>query len=296
MAPDDDLLGCFARFAADLDAKLAARYGADAAAGWQWRVATEPNCECHWLLQTVAYYRFYDIVTQAAKDALGPAARVGPGNFPKGMKMDMVAEIRDFLANNATHPAEVLGVSYYAEKGNGYRHANMAATAAWMKAYADAMPPPALGGGRGGRGAAAGADGGDGDGGNGVELHFMEYGTVTNPIGRTNHEPGAFGAAFTAGGLAVSLEQGIDKTYHWTDMDKVGGADEPLLYGWSWLFAIAELLVGCEAASLATSAPPSMAWNETAVFGVAAADPGDGSVFATAPALYVLRWGVGVVV
>ena len=129
--PDDELYGAFEAFARALVARLAARHGAEAAAGWQWRVGTEPNCECHWLDTTRAYLRYYEVCSRAVKDAL-PRARVGPGNFPKGMRMDMVADINAWLAANATHPPDVLGVSYYGDDANGYRPWEMAESARWM--------------------------------------------------------------------------------------------------------------------------------------------------------------------
>ena len=257
--PDDELYGAFEAFARALVARLAARHGAEAAAGWQWRVGTEPNCECHWLDTTRAYLRYYEVCSRAVKDAL-PRARVGPGNFPKGMRMDMVADINAWLAANATHPPDVLGVSYYGDDANGYRPWEMAESARWMRAYIDALPGPR------------------------AELHFMEYGTLNNALRRASNEPGAFGAAFTAAGLVVALRERIAETYHWTDADEL--ASGPLLFGWAWLFAVAELLVGCAAAPLASSAPATASWNATSVTGLAAFD--DGTVFAAEPTLYLL--------
>merc|ERR1712167_395252 len=105
----------------------------------------------------------------------------------------------------------------------------------------------------------------------------MEYGTLTNAINQRSNEPSAFGTSWTAGGWVVALEQNISELYHWRDMDKAG--ERPLLYGWGWLLAVGELFVGCKAAPLSTSLPFTSSRDDTAVVGIGALDPGDGSVF-----------------
>ena len=63
--------------------------------------------------------------------------------------------------------------------------------------------------------------------------------------------------------------------YHWSMLDTVATADgdRALLYGWAWLFAVGELLVGGEARRLETSADyqasSSLSRNETSVVGLA---------------------------
>ena len=260
---DDALVLTFTNFTEELVSRVAARYGANRAASWIWRVATEPNCECHWLDTTERYFQFYEIVSKAVKGRLGARARVGPGNFPKGMKMDMVADICEWLATNASHAPDILGISYYHDAGNGYRHYEMADAASWMRGYISTMPNA-----------------------EDVAFHFMEYGTLDNALRRESHEPGAYGTALLAGGFVVALEWNISELYHWANTDVIGG--NTLLYGWSWLFAVADQFVGCEAVALTSSLSYTIDWNETSVIGLGAFDPGDGSVFATVPTLYTL--------
>jgi hypothetical protein len=126
-------------------ARLAARYGREVAAGWQWRAATEPNCRCHWLSSADDYLWYYDTLAAAVKGLLGEGARFGPGNMPRGMQMGMVNTVLRRLANaSATaHPPDVLGVSYYGGAANGYRHVDMQETFAWMDKYAKMVTPPA---------------------------------------------------------------------------------------------------------------------------------------------------------
>jgi hypothetical protein len=73
-----------------------------------------------------------------------------------------------------------------------------------------------------------------------------------------SNEPSAFGAAWTAGGLVVALRNGISELYHWHFLDCVGRCDQglaqqTLLYGWAWLLAVVELMVGLPAAPLTTT-------------------------------------------
>merc|ERR1719198_2277576 len=100
----------------------------------------------------------------------------------------------------------------------------------------------------------------------------MEYGTYTNPAGHVSPEPGAFGAAWVASTWPVALAHGVSEIYHWTMLDEItdtDGVEWPMLYGWAWLFALGELLVGGDARALATSADYG-GWesNATSVLGV----------------------------
>ncbi len=144
-APDEDLRPLFARYAHELVQQLAERYGRQTVVAWQWRAATEPNCPCHWLSTVDDYLWYYDVLASAVKTALGSSAAFGPGNMPRGMRMDMVDTILRRLANHSltAYPPDVLGISYYGSAGNGYRHIDMQNTFNWMKNYADMMTPPA---------------------------------------------------------------------------------------------------------------------------------------------------------
>ena len=63
---------------------------------------------------------------------------------------------------------------------------------------------------------------------------------------------------------------GIDETYHWHDIDSAGsGSSMPLLYGWAWLLALGEMLVGGDSSVLATSEPFTADRNHTSVTGLA---------------------------
>ena len=58
--------------------------------------ATEPNCPCHWLSTPDDYLWFYDTLASAVKTTLGPNAKFGPGNMPRGMQMGMVDTGKSF--------------------------------------------------------------------------------------------------------------------------------------------------------------------------------------------------------
>ena len=75
---------------------LATRYGKAKVAGWQFRVGTEPNCECHWEDGAAAYMRVYAAVDRAVRTVLGPETWVGPGNFARESYgvVDYVVEVR----------------------------------------------------------------------------------------------------------------------------------------------------------------------------------------------------------
>jgi hypothetical protein len=144
--PDADLRPLFSRYVTELVQRLAERYGKDEiAARWQWRAATEPNCECHWLSGADDYLFFYDTLAAAVKTTLGSGAKFGPGNMPRGMQMGMVDTVLRRLANATltAHPPDVLGISYYGGAGNGYRHTDMQGTYDWMDKYARMMSPAA---------------------------------------------------------------------------------------------------------------------------------------------------------
>jgi hypothetical protein len=184
--PDDDLKPLFARYVLELVQQLAARYGQQRASSWQWRAATEPNCPCHWLSSTDDYLWYYDTLAAAVKGTLGPGARFGPGNMPRGMQMGMVDTVLRRLSNAklTAHPPDVLGISYYGGHGNGYRHTDMKSTFEWMDTYARMMPAT---------------------GGHPTEVQFMEYGTLENAVHKPSNEPSAFGAAWTAVSERVRL-------------------------------------------------------------------------------------------
>ena len=260
--PDEDLVPVYTAFVRDMVRKLRDRYGAAAGRAWLWRVGTEPNCGCHWLDSPAHYVRNYEIITTAVKDVFGAAARVAPGNFPRGLAMDVVQDVISSLAHNVTHPPDVLGISYYGGAANGYRATDMAGTYQWMRKLAAELPNAAD-----------------------VDIHFMEYGTLETPFGRgmRSNEPGVFGAAWTLNGWAVALQQGISQTYHWNNMDHVqgvagrrrgapgGGGGAPLLFGFSWLFALGELMVRGRAVVMDTTLPFSTDRNATSVVAVAVA-------------------------
>jgi hypothetical protein len=100
-----------------------------------------------------------------------------------------------------------------------------------------------------------------------------------------SNEPSAFGAAWTAGGLVVALRNGISELYHWHFLDCVGRCDQglaqqTLLYGWAWLLAVVELMVGLPAAPLTTTMDFSPDRNSTSVTGIAALDNADAALYA----------------
>ena len=132
--PDKELRPLFAQYINEMMSKLATRYGHSVVANWQYRAATEPNCLCHWLDSADDYLWFYDTLASAVKDTLGETAEFGPGNFPRGQQMQLVDYVLKRLANKSLtrHPPDVLGISYYGNSGNGYRHSDMIGTASWM--------------------------------------------------------------------------------------------------------------------------------------------------------------------
>ena len=80
--------------------------------------------------------------------------------------------------------------------------------------------------------------------------------TSTNAAGNKSPEPGAFGAAWTASTWPVALAHGVKELWHWSMFDTVKdfhGREWDLLYGWGWLYALGELLVGGDARALATT-------------------------------------------
>ena len=257
-APDDDLRPLFARYVTELVSRLAGRYGKTVAAQWQWRAATEPNCECHWLSTPEDYLWFYDTLASAVKTTLGPTARFGPGNMPRGMQMQMVDTVLRRLTNAAAtkYPPDVLGISYYGGAGNGYRHSDMQSTYTWMHTYAKLATPQAA-------------------------VHFMEYGTLENPMRQPSNEPSMFGTAWTAGGLVVALRNDIEELYHWHFLDHIGSVpQQTLIYGWAWLLGVCELLVGLPATALSTDTDFSVVRNRTSVTGIGAMDEKDRAVYA----------------
>jgi hypothetical protein len=86
-----------------------------------------------------------------------------------------------------------------------------------------------------------------------------------------SNEPSAFGTAWTAGGLVVALRNGIDELFHWHYIDKIA-ENQHLIYGWAWLLAVGELMVGLPVAALSTSCDFSADRNSTAVTGIGALD------------------------
>eukprot|EP01047_Picozoa_sp_COSAG01_P012963 COSAG01_NODE_598_length_15018_cov_60.164488_1_plen_385_part_10 len=230
LAPDQELRPLFSQYVTELVTVLAKRYGKQKiAVTWQWRVATEPNCACHWLSSTDDYLWYYDVIAAAVKATLGALAKVGPGNMPRGQRMGMVDSVLRRLANSSetSHPPDVLGVSYYGGAGNGYRHVDMQSTYEWMSKYSKLTTPPAA-------------------------VQFMEYGTLMNAERHPSNEPSAFGAAWTAGGMVVALRNGIDELFHWHFLDHISDHAEAqqktLIYGWAWLLGIMEIVVGMPAA------------------------------------------------
>jgi hypothetical protein len=69
----------------------------------------------------------------------------------------------------------------------------------------------------------------------------------------------------------------------WADLtafSRQGPAQQTLLYGWAWLLAVAELMVGLPAAALGTTMDFSAARGGTSVTGIAARDGPGGALYA----------------
>ena len=269
--PAGPLKPVFARYIAALMAHIVAKHGAATARGWQYRVATEPNCECHWVSGPDEYLELYDVITDAVATALsGPPAAtgavlLGPGNFAHGMNAGFVDAVVARLANGSAtkHRPTVLGMSFYGQAPEGYRHADMASAIEWIAGYRVKHPALAQ-----------------------ARVEIMEYGTLTNGQGhgQRSNEPSAFGAAWTAGGWVVGLAKAVDELYHWHPLDSVGGANDTLLFGWGWLLALGELLVGASTKVLTTTLPFSSERNATAVVGLVSYDPTTEAVYAVVTA------------
>ena len=224
----------YGAFVATLVTAVVARYGADEAARWQWRVGTEPNTRPgHWNDTSANYLGMYAAVARAVRAVL-PAAQIGPGNFCpfapgvgcSGTGETIVFPIIDGLVAQGS-PVDFLSSSHYGsfkpapgggDPQAGYDPVWGARNALDLVALRQ-RHPAAL---------------------SRVPLSFMEFGTLANgPAGGIDNEPGAFGAAWRVASTAAAGAHGVSEFFDW-------GASSPD-------FALAD-----NAASGAPSADPDL--------------------------------------
>jgi hypothetical protein len=207
LGPADDAE--YGAFVAALVAALVARYGADEAACWQWRIGTEPNTRPgHWNDTVAAYISMYAAAAQAVR-AILPAAQIGPGNFcpfAPGVGCDGTAEtivfpIIDGLVAQGS-PVDFLSSSHYGafkrtpggDAQAGYDPVWGARNALDLVALRQ-RHPAAL---------------------SGAPLSFMEFGCLANgPAGGIDNEPGAFGAAWRVATTAAAGAYSVAEFFDW---------------------------------------------------------------------------------
>lgn len=188
----------YGAFVETLVGGVAARYGADVASLWLWRVGTEPNTRPgHWNASNDAWVGMYIAAATALRRVL-PTARVGPGNFcpcPGTLASEIRPILQGIIAAGA--PVSFLAASFYGSYSRhsheGYEPSDAGGIAATLVALR-ADYPGVL---------------------DNVPLFFMEYGTLDNEAHVVSGEPGAFGAAWRVATTSVSAALGVSAVYTW---------------------------------------------------------------------------------
>lgn len=227
--------------------ELKSRYGEELAGTWRYRVGTEADNPNHWEDRAPdsleKYLKAYDHAAAAVLRVF-PEARIGPSNFNsmfagefhRSVDPRKVMEHFAFGENYATGATgsaiDFLPISFYGlyhMGGNfphpdadeyGYSPEALRLHARYLNDLRNIHPKFAD-----------------------LPLEIQEHGNLHNEAGQVSHEPGAFGAAWTAAQYAVALQEGIDELFVWQDYQPLGGG-VTLLYGNAWLRTMLEKMRG----------------------------------------------------